>query len=105
MLNNKIRNVATAAAALVLFGACSANQTVTTLPDGSEAIRIDCGGSSVGVNYCFEKAGKTCGAEGYSIVRPDGTVMATVDMSGTNAQDLVRGFSTETNSILIKCGS
>ena len=105
MRNDTIRNIALAAFAVAALGACAANEPITTLPDGSEAIRIECGGSSVGVNYCFEKAGKTCGAEGYSIVAPDGTVMATVNMSGTNAQDLTTGFSSETNSILIKCGT
>ena len=105
MQNKKILNIALAASTLALLGACAPTPTVTNLPDGSAAYRIDCGGSSVGLNYCFEKAGKTCGAEGYSIVSPDGTVMATVDMSGTNAQELTTGFSTDTTSILIKCGN
>ena len=105
MQNKKTLTIALAASGLALLAACGSQPTTTTLPDGSTAIRIDCGSSSVGLNYCFEKAGKTCGAEGYSVIAPDGTVMATVDMSGTSAQELVTGFSTETTSILIKCGT
>ena len=105
MKNKKLLTTALATSGLALLAACAPTPTTTTLPDGSTAIRIDCGSSSVGLNYCFEKAGKTCGAEGYSVVTPEGTVMATVDMSGTNAQELVTGFSTETTSILIKCGT
>jgi len=89
---------------LAMLGACAAGPTVVTLPDGSVAYRIDCGGSSVGLNYCFEQAGKSCGAEGYSIVSPDGRVLSTSEVASSDPESLTTAFSTDTNSIYIKCG-
>ena len=88
---------------LALLGACGSTPSVVTLPDGSVATRIDCGGSAVGLNYCFEQAGKSCGAAGYSIVSPDGRVLSTSEVASTDPESLTVAFSTDTNSILIKC--
>ena len=43
---------------LAILGACASGPSEVTLPDGSLATRIDCGGSTVGHNYCFQQAGK-----------------------------------------------
>lgn len=104
LLVNKILKAAFAGSVMTLLGACAANPSTVTLPDGSVAYRIDCGGSSVGLNYCFEQAGKSCGAEGYSIVSPDGRVLSTSEVASTDPESLTVAFSTDTNSILIKCG-
>lgn len=90
---------------LALLGACAASApSVVTLPDGSVAYRIDCGGSAVGLNYCFEQAGKSCGAEGYSIVSPDGRVLSTSEVAAADPESLTVAFSTDTNVIYVKCG-
>ena len=97
----KLGLLVSAAAAL---GAC-ASPTETTLADGTTALLIDCGGSTRGMNYCFEKAGKSCGADGYSIVGQDGRVIATGDAADTDPAAVVRNFDAETNNILVKCGT
>ncbi len=92
-----------AVSVVAILSAC-ATPTETTLEDGTMALLIDCGGSTRGMNYCFEKAGKSCGADGYSIVGMDGRVIATGEAAATDAQAVVRNFDAETNSILVKCG-
>ena len=82
-----------------------ATPTETTLADGSTALLIDCGGSTRGMNYCFEKAGKSCGADGYNIVGQDGRIIATGDAATTDPAAVVRNFDAETNNILVKCGT
>lgn len=90
--------------AISLLSACAA-PTQTTLDDGTMALLIDCGGTTRGMNYCFEKAGKSCGADGYSIVGQDGQVIATDKAADTDPAAVVRNFDAETNNILVKCGS
>ena len=87
-----------------LLTACAA-PTETTLADGTTALLIDCGGTTRGMNYCFEKAGKSCGADGYTIVGQDGRVIATGEAADTDPAAVVRNFDAETNSILVKCGT
>jgi len=90
--------------ALTLLAACAA-PTQTTLSDGTVATRIDCDGTASGLNYCFERAGKSCGAAGYTIVDQDGTVISESDVAGSGAGSLVKEYATDQNSILVKCGS
>lgn len=89
---------------LTLLAACAA-PTQTTLSDGTEAYRIECDGTAAGLNYCFERAGKSCGAFGYRIVDQDGNTISEGDVGGSNAESLVREYATDQNSILVKCGS
>ncbi len=91
-------------ASAMLTTACSSQRT-TTLPDGTVATRIDCTSSTSGLNFCFEKAGKSCGAEGYTIVSPQGEVLGSSAVAGTEPAALVRGFDGNAASILIKCGT
>lgn len=89
-----------------IVGACASGPSQVTLPDGTLATRIDCGGSTVGLNYCFEQAGKSCGAEGYTVVDPaTGTVLSTSELAAADPDAFTVAFSTETKSIFIKCGT
>lgn len=89
---------------LLLLAGCAASP-VTTLPDGSVAYRIDCDGSARGLNLCFEKAGKSCGADGYTIVDPDGRRISSSRIADYDMQTIVRAYSSDKNSILVRCGS
>lgn len=91
-------------AVLVLLAACAGNQETTTLPDGTIAYRIDCGQGSGGLNFCFEKAGKSCGAHGYTIVTPDGRVISSTAAVSSERATRVRENQADRNSILVTCG-
>ena len=96
---------ATLLAAAALLAACATPTTTTQLPDGTYAYRIDCGGSALGLNYCLEKAGKSCGAKGYTIVDERGnTVSSSVDLED-DPQALFKDWEGDRNSILIRCGT
>ena len=87
-----------------LLVACAAPNR-TQLPDGTYAYRIDCGGSARGLNYCLEKAGKSCGAAGYRIVDEFGTtVSSSVDLDD-DPLALFKDWEGDRNSILIRCGT
>lgn len=91
---------------LALLAACAAPSQTTTLPDGTVAYRIDCDATAAGLNYCFERAGKTCGATGYAIVSQDGRLISTSDVADSDRIEQVSAFDTGQNedSILISCG-
>jgi hypothetical protein len=87
------------------MGGCAATPPAATrLPDGSVAYRINCDATAGGLNYCFENAGKTCGAEGYSIVGSDGRFLSTSDVADSDLAALTLQFENDSRSILIKCG-
>lgn len=88
-----------------LLTACAAPVRTTTLPDGSRAYLIDCEGTARGLNMCFEKAGKSCGAEGYTIVGKRGQRLSSSDVADTDMQNLMKSYATDKSSILVKCGS
>ena len=100
----KFVRVALSLFTLTFLAACAA-PTQTTLADGTVALLIDCEGTSAGLNYCFERAGKSCGAEGYSIVDPSGRVLSGGDVADEDAASIVRQFQTDQSSILVKCGT
>lgn len=89
-------------AALALFAACAA-PSQTLLPDGTVAYRIDCDGTAAGMNYCFERAGKSCGAAGYVIVDQDGRTLSQSAAADTDMDALVRIYESDQNSILFRC--
>ena len=91
-------------AALALLTAC-AGPSQTTLPDGSVAYYIDCDGTAGGMNYCFERAGKSCGAAGYTIVDPGGRTLSKGDVADSDLQALIKVYRTDQNSILVRCGT
>lgn len=88
---------------LALLAACAA-PTQTTLPDGTVAYRIDCDRTSAGLNLCFERAGKSCGADGYTIVDREGRTISTNRVADSDQAALVREYEANQNSILVKCG-
>lgn len=90
--------------AFALLSACAA-PVQTTLSDGTVANRIQCDGTTRGLNYCFERAGKTCGAAGYTIVDQNGRIIAKGAVADSNSEALVREYASDQNSILVKCGS
>ena len=91
------------AAAVGLLSAC-AGPAQTTLADGTVAYRIDCASSAAGMNYCFEKAGKSCGANGYQIIGRDGQVLGDSEAASDNAK-VITAWQTDRNSIYIRCDS
>jgi hypothetical protein len=56
-------------AVFVLSGCAVAHQTV--MPDGRSGLSINCSGSAMSWNQCYEKAGSSC-PHGYDIVSKDG---------------------------------
>ena len=93
-----------AAGSLVILGGC-ATPAPTTLSDGTTATRIACEGTGRGLNYCFERAGKSCGAEGYTILDDSGRVIGKSDVADAGTDRLVRQYAEDQSGILIRCGS
>jgi len=94
------------AAILVLgLGACATTPETTTLADGSVAFRVNCDGASSGMNYCFERAGKSCGAEGYSIVDSNGRVVSSANATDSDLAPITKAWQEDQSSILVRCGS
>ncbi len=81
-----------------------AGPAATTLPDGTVAYRVNCDTTSRGLNYCFENAGRTCGADGYSVIANDGTRLSPNAISRSQLQALTAAYQENRNSILIACG-
>jgi len=92
-----------ASAALAALAGCAA-PAQTTLPDGTVAYRIDCSASPSGMNFCFENAGKSCGAEGYQIVGRDGEILGDSKAAASDSVKVVKAWQTDSNSIYIRCG-
>ena len=59
--------------------------------------------SAAGMNYCFEKAGKSCGADGYLIVGADGTVLGDSEVAASDTVKVVKAWQTDRNSIYVRC--
>lgn len=89
---------------LALLAACAAPPQ-TTLSDGTAAFRIDCEGRAGGLNYCFERAGKSCGSAGYSIVDPDGRMLSESDVVDSDLEALARAYDADQSSVLVRCGT
>ena len=96
--------VSLAITVLMLIAACAGPST-TTLPDGRTAFRIDCSAGVGGLNFCFEKAGKSCGAEGYTIVGEDGATISSSSATETERAARLRAYQLNSNSILVVCGT
>ena len=94
-----------AAISIGLCLAACAGPSEVTLPDGTLAYRIDCGASVTDMNYCFEKAGKSCGASGYRIVGRDGEVLGRSEAAASDSVRAVKAWQTDRNSIFISCGT
>lgn len=91
-------------AGVILLTACAA-PVQTRLDDGTLVYRIECAGSARGLNYCFGKAGKSCGAEGFTVVDENGKTLTTSDASEADREAMVSLWASDQNSILVKCGT
>ena len=103
MTTSKTISLGLGCTALALLAACTPQQT-TTLADGSVAYRINCDATPSGLNFCFENAGKSCGADGYTIIGRDGETISTSRVARSDREAVVRAYLTNQNSILVKCG-
>lgn len=90
--------------ALLLITACAGPST-TTLADGRTANRIDCSAGVGGLNFCFEKAGKSCGAEGYTIVGKDGEMISSSTATATEREARLQANQLNVNHIFVVCGT
>lgn len=100
----RVRQIFLTITLAVLLAACAGPSQVR-LADGTMAYQIECDGTSAGMNYCFERAGKSCGAEGYSVVDQNGAIIASSAVASQDAEALVRAYSSVQNAMLVKCGS
>ena len=89
---------AAATISILLVSAC-ATQKTTYLSDGREGHSINCSGSALSWNMCYEKAGELCKERGYEVVAKEGDEGSTV----TGTQYGVYGGSVMTRTLLIAC--
>ncbi|MFK8052972.1 MAG: hypothetical protein AB8F65_08335 [Woeseiaceae bacterium] len=89
---------------LVMLGACAAPVS-TELSDGTFAYKIDCDGTARGLNYCLEKAGKSCGAKGYTLVSEAGERLSNSDAVSSDSQAFFKDYAGDRNRIYYQCGT
>lgn len=77
---------------LIFLGCASATQTV--MPDGKQGYSIDCSGSFVSINKCYEKAAEVCPL-GYNFYTRD-------ESSGWVATNTFAG-STSLKGVMVTC--
>jgi hypothetical protein len=82
---------------LGLTGCAVAHKTV--MPDGRQGLSINCSGSAMAWNQCYEKAGEQC-PHGYDVISKDGDGGNAV--AGGNGSFWAAG-SANTRSMLIAC--
>ena len=84
-------------AAIALSGCAIAHHTV--MPDGRQGLSINCSGSAMSWNQCYEKAGDSC-PHGYDVVTKDGDGgNATAGGNGT----FFAASAANTRSMMISC--
>lgn len=91
-----------ASSALFVLGGCAAPQ-LTTLEDGTVAYQIDCDGTARGLNYCLEKAGRTCAARGYVLYNKAGERVSLAGEAGSSGQATYKEFEGDRNRIIFQC--
>ena len=101
----KVVKLGLTVSALALLAACTAPGQTITVTDAAGAYRIDCDGDVGGLNYCFERAGKSCGAVGYTIVGVDGVVLADSDVANESMAAVTKLYQSDKKSVLVRCGS
>ena len=77
---------------IFMFGCASATQTV--MPDGKAGYSVDCSGSAVSMNKCYEKAAQVC---------PLGYTIHTQDESGGWVATTSFAGSTSLKGIMVTC--
>lgn len=81
-----------------LVSGCVAPKRIR-LPDGNQGYAITCNGSARTWNWCYEQAGKACGAAGYDVLTQDGEQSP----NGVATQYGAMIGSNVTRSMLIRC--
>lgn len=85
-------------ATIAALSGCATQKTVY-LPDGRSGHSINCSGSALSWDLCYQKAGELCQANGYDILAKEGEQGSTI--SGT--QYGVFGGTTMNRTLLIAC--
>lgn len=85
------------ATAAALTG-CATQKTVY-LPDGRPGHSINCSGSALSWDLCYQKAGELCQAKGYDILAKEGEQGSSI----TGTQYGVFGGTTMNRTLLIAC--
>lgn len=85
-------------AVAVAITGCATQKSVY-LPDGRQGHSINCSGSALSWDLCYQKAGETCKAAGYEILSKDGEQGSSV----TGTQYGVFGGTTMNRTLLIAC--
>ncbi len=101
----KVARVGLGIAALAGIGACASGPQTATLADGTVAFRVECDGASSGMNYCFERAGKSCGANGYAIVDNNGQIVSGSNVTDADLGPITKAWQADQSSILVRCGT
>jgi hypothetical protein len=70
--------------ATVIVAGCAVDHP-TYGPDGHAAHSINCSGSALTWNACYEKAGEVCGAQGYTVVQQNGSSSVAGGAGGSSA--------------------
>jgi hypothetical protein len=81
---------------ILLFGCATYSKIV--LPDGTKGYSVNCDGSAVSENVCYEKAGELC-PNGYDILVKNKDKTAFVQGNGLNYSS----GSFNTKGFLIRC--
>ena len=86
------------------LSACATPPVQTRLADGTLVYRIECDGTAAGLNYCFGKAGKSCGAEGFTVVDEGGNTLTDSEAADVGVDGSMSLWAGDQNAILVKCG-
>ncbi len=70
-----MRKVLTVILATLALAGCAVDKP-TYGPDGHAAHSINCSGSALTWNACYEKAGEVCGTDGYNVIAQNGASSA-----------------------------
>ncbi len=93
-----------------LVGCATSRETYTA--DGEIGHSINCSGEFLTWGVCFEKAGKLCGSQGYTVLEQNGekgefiTGGSRIGGAGGvfSGSSSIYGSTTHIRSMLIKCG-
>ena len=96
-----IKNLALLFIMSVVLLSCAISDKIH-LSDGSEAYEIHCDGAAIGINVCFEKAMKLCGANGFKMLNNEGRFISSVEGMANNSS-INYGPLSISKSITIKC--
>lgn len=87
-----------AVAAAVALSSCATHKPIY-LPDGRQGYSVNCSGSALSWDLCYQKAGEICKTNGYNIIAKDGeeSSMVTSSQYGTYGTPIIN------RSLVIAC--